>query len=96
LFTKLSLYIVDINNVIYALKLVMKEGANLDLIIANNVVKDIRIPVVDIVTELLVGNGYKHVESVERKMEEKRRRYPYGIKGFKGLMDTEYLISAKK
>jgi len=96
LFRKLCLYIYDMNQVIYNLNRVMKEDAKLSLVIANNVVRNVKVPVVNIIIELLDNNGFKNINSEERKIQENRRRYPYGIKGFNGLMNVEYIINCKK
>jgi DNA modification methylase len=96
LFRKLCLYIYDMNEVISNTNRVMKEESVLSLVIANNVVRNVKVPVVDIIIELLGKNGFKDIYSEERKIQENRRRYPYGIKGFNGLMNVEYIINCKK
>ena len=96
MFRKLCLYISDMNEVISGLNKIMKERAVLNLVIANNVVRNVKVPVVNIIKELLQKNEFENIESIERKIQENRRRYPYGIKGFSGLMNVEYIINCRK
>jgi len=96
LYRKLCLYIIDMKSVFIGLREVMREGAPLNLVIANNVVRDIEVPVVDIMIELLENTGFARVEPQERIIQENRRRYPYGIAGFNGLMKVEYIIRCQK
>lgn len=95
-FTKLCRYTLDLDIVIKGLRHVMKTDGLLNLIIANNVVRNIQIPIVTIIQELLKTNGFGDIKLVKREIAGNRRRYPYGIRGFQGLMTTEYIIYAKK
>lgn len=89
-------YIMDINAVIKGLSSVLKPGRQLTFVLANNRIQDIQIPVVGIICELLRINGFKLVTSKKRSIQHNRRRYPFGLRGFKGLMESEYVVNAKK
>lgn len=89
-------YVIDIDNVITGLFSVLRPGKTLTFVIANNHVQGLSVPVVQIVTNLLETNGFNQVNSEERHIRANRRRYPYGISGFRGLMHTEYIIQATK
>lgn len=96
LFTKLVQYIVDLDKIIRGLGHAIKTGGLLNLIIANNVVREVELPIVDFIEQLLERNGFEKTSVVPRSIANNRRRYPYGIRGFQGLMNTEYIISARK
>ncbi len=89
-------YIFELNRVLAGLYRVVKPGGRVTLVLANNTVKTIVLPVVDIVVDLLRICGFRGVVSVERAIDPSRRRYPYGIAGFKGLMQSEYLLNGMK
>lgn len=84
------------NSVFINLYRILKPDAALNIIIANNVVRNIEIPVVDIMIELLENIGFIEVNHTERAIQQNRRRYPYGITGFRGLMNTEYIVKCRK
>ena len=94
LFARLVRYIVDLDKVISGLGHAIRTGGLLNLIIANNVVREVEIPVVELIKRLLEKNGFGECKVVSRNIASNRRRYPYGIRGFQGLMKTEYIISA--
>lgn len=95
-YSALCRYIMDINAVIKGLSYVLKPGRQLTFVLANNRIKGIEVPVVRIVCELLCNNGFQSVSVEKRHILRNRRRYPFGLRGFKGLMDSEYIINARK
>jgi len=95
-FRSLCKYIVDIDLAIKGMRRVLRPNKKVTFILANNSIKDHVIPIVDIVSYLFEKNRFVDVTSKERQIDSSRRRYPYGIKGFKGLMRTEYIINAVK
>ena len=88
-------YIDDLNSIIHGVTRVLKPGRNLSLVLANNTIKGVEIPVVDITAELLRQNSFHSVSVEKRSIMHNRRRYPFGIRGFKGLMESEYIVNAR-
>jgi hypothetical protein len=95
-YSALCRYVVDIDAVIKAIASVLKAGKHLSFVLANNRIKGIEAPIVSIVCELLQNNGFQSVSVEKRHILRNRRRYPFGLRGFKGLMDSEYIINARK
>ncbi len=89
-------YLEDIDAVIDGLIRVLKSGKPLTFVIANNCIRRVTIPVVRIVAELLERHGCIQIQIERREIRSSRRRYPYGLKGFRGLMESEYVICAVK
>ncbi len=89
-------YLADIDAVINSLSKALRPGRRLTLVMGNNRIQDIQIPVVDIICDLLRKNRFQTVTSQRRSIQRNRRRYPFGLRGFKGLMESEYVINATK
>lgn len=89
-------YIMDIDAIIKSLSNVLKPRRRLTFVLANNRIQDIQIPVVDIICELLRINKFQAITSKKRSIQHNRRRYPFGLCGFKGLMESEYVVNARK
>ena len=96
LYMKLARYLIDLDKVIGGLRRVIRCGGSMDLIVANNVIREVELPVVEIIRRLLETSGFRDLNVTPRMIDCRRRRYPYGIRGFKGLMNAEYIISATK
>ena len=92
----LCTYVLDLDGVLGGTIRVLKPGKALTLVLANNSIRKVKVPVVEIVAELLERRGLAEITTERRQISSTRRRYPYGLKGFRGLMDSEYLIRAKK
>ena len=86
-------YVVDMSEVIAGCKHVLQEKGRIVFVLADNKISGRTIPVVNLVKELLVSNGFKQVKSVRRRIKNQRRRYPFG---FNGVMKSEAIISASK
>jgi hypothetical protein len=82
--------------VIQELYRVLKEERPLTFILADNNLNGTDVPCSTITSKLLERNGFVAPTLSKRNIEVRRRRYPYGITGFKGLMNSEYIISATK
>ena len=95
-YTSLCRYIYDLNEIVKKLKEVLRPDKNMTFILANNKINGRQIPLSEIVEKLLNINDFNFVEMKERIIEVNRRRYPYGITGFKGLLESEYVIHAKR
>ncbi|MCJ7655204.1 MAG: hypothetical protein MUO97_07925, partial [Dehalococcoidia bacterium] len=87
-------YVNDLDPVINGIAHVLMPGRNLTFILSNNVIGGVEVPIVDIVIELLQGHGFKSITAKKRRIMQNRRRYPFGIRGFKGLMESEYIVNA--
>jgi DNA modification methylase len=88
-------YLYDLNEVIKGLARVVKQGKTLTFVLANNKIAGQELPVCDVVKDLLTLNLFRHTKIEERCIAVGRRRYPYGIAGFKGLLESEYLINTE-
>ena len=75
---------------------ILKPGKIVTLVLANNAIEGVVIPIDEIVVHLLELNGFISVGSRERKIKSHRRRYPFGIQGFKGPMNVENVLQAVK
>jgi len=95
-YASLCRYIADLNAIIGGLTQVIKPGKTLTFVLANNTIRGVVVPLSNIVGDLLEQNGLASIEIQQRQIRASRRRYPYGITGFKGLMHSEYLIHARK
>lgn len=89
-------YIVELNSVVYELSRVLRQGGKATLVIGNNVIRGHVIPIADVLGQLLAQNGFANVKLEPRAIKIDRRRYPYGLTGFKGLMESEYLVEGEK
>ncbi len=89
-------YVVEMNQVVERMIRVLKPGKSATFVLANNTIKGVQIPVANIVATLFERSGLTSVATEERKINSDRRRYPYGITGFRGLMECEFLLEGKK
>lgn len=95
-YVALCRYVVDMDSVISGLARVLRPGKPATFVVANNAIRGNEIPVVEIVTDLLERNGFAGIAAHKREINRSRRRYPYGIKGFRGLMSHEHILHATK
>jgi len=89
-------YVEDLDAVAKALARVVKPSGLVTFVVGNNVVKGNQAPVVEVVTAVFERHGFAGVTVQDRDMDSSKRRYPYGIKGFPGLMRKEYVIRATR
>ena len=89
-------YVLDLDALLGGTKRALRSGKVASLVLANNSIRAVTVPVVEIVCELLDRHGFAGIATERRQINVSRRRYPYGLKGFRGLMDTEYVIHARK
>lgn len=87
-------YVLDLHSIIRGLGRALKRGKDLTFVLGNNEIRGVVLPNVDITLELLRLNGFTSVNSVRREIRSTSRRYPYGLRGFKGPMRWEYVIGA--
>ena len=90
---KVYRYITDMDKVINGCEYVLKANGRLIFVLADNRINGNVVPVVRIVMEMLGTHGFREVISEQRKIQQSRRRYPFS---FKGVMDTETIITALK
>jgi DNA modification methylase len=86
-------YVIDMAQVIAGCRHVLNKNGKIIFVLADNKIAGRTIPVVNIVMELLISDGFEHVKSVRRRIKNHRRRYPFG---FNGVMKSEAIISASK
>lgn len=89
-------YVEDLDTMAGELARVVKPHGVATFVVGNNVIKGNQAPVVEVVTAVFQHHGFAGVTVQGREMEASKRRYPYGITGFKGLMQKEYIIRATR
>lgn len=95
-YTALCRYIFDLNELVKQAKEILKSGKNMTLILANNKISGNPIPLSEITKEIFTFNDLEFISTQERLIEINRRRYPYGLTGFNGLLEKEFMIHATK
>ena len=89
-------YVVELNEVVIQFKRLLKEGGRATFVVGNNVIQGHNIPTSQILAAILERSGLTNTRIEPRKIRADRRRYPYGIRGFKGPMESEFLVHASK
>ncbi len=89
-------YIVELYDVVVQFHGVLKQGGKSSFVVGNNVVKGHILPIAEMLAAMLERSGLYHVGIKERTIRANRRRYPYGVAGFKELMTSEYVVHACK
>ena len=89
-------YIVELNDVVDQFRRLLKKGGKATFVVGNNVIKGHSIPTSEMLATMLERSGLSNVDIEPRNIRSDRRRYPYGISGFKGLMKSEYIVHAIK
>ncbi|MCY3570528.1 MAG: DNA methyltransferase [Chloroflexi bacterium] len=89
-------YVSDLSSIVQGLHRVVKPDASIVFVVADNVLQGKVFPVSGIVSELFSASGMKGVTSQRREIKSTRRRYPFGINGFKSTMRDEYLVTGQK
>ena len=95
-YRSISRYIVDLAAVIEELQRVVRVGAKVIFVVADNVIGGTRFPVSAIIEELFKRNGFSSVLVNSRTIKNTRRRYPFGVNGFVSTMKDEYLVTGVK
>ena len=93
---RLCKYIVELNGVVVQFKTLLKRGGKATLVVGNNVIQGHNIPTSQILATMLERSGLTNLQIEPRKIRADRRRYPYGIRGFKGPMESEFIVNARK
>ena len=89
-------YVYDLSLIVDEIHRVAKARAEIVFVVADNVIQGKVFPVSGIVAELFSDSGMSQVTTRRRKIKRTRRRYPFGINGFKSTMRDEYLITGHK
>ena len=89
-------YIVELYSVVVKFAGLLKHGGKSSFVVGNNVIKDHVVPMADILASMLEASGLECVSIDERTIRTDRRRYPFGVAGFKGLMTSEFVVRAHK
>ena len=93
---RLCKYIVELNGVVVQFKSLLKRGGKATFVVGNNVIQGHNIPTSQILATMLERSGLTNLQIEPRKIRADRRRYPYGIRGFKGPMESEFIVNARK
>ena len=96
IYKSISRYVLDLAAVINQLHRVVRGGAPVLFVVANNVIGGAMFPVSAIVEELMKHGGFVSVSATNRAIKDSRRRYPFGVNGFSGPMRNEYLVAGFK
>lgn len=92
--TRFYRYAKDLDTIAEELARVVKPRGVATFVVGNNVIKGNKAPVVEVVSAVFERHGFSGVTVQDRDIDSSRRRYPYGITGFKGLMQKEYIVRA--
>lgn len=96
IYKNLCKYIIELNDVVIQFYDLLKQNAKASFVVGNNSVKGRIIPTAEMLSVMLERSGLSNVSIEPRIIRPDRRRYPYGISGFKGLMTSEYVVHASK
>ncbi len=91
---RLCKYLIELDEVVASFPRLLKSGANVTFVIGNNIIGGHRVPMSEILAAMLARHGFADIQIDSRRIRGDRRRYPYGITGFKGPMDSEFVVSA--
>ena len=89
-------YINELREVLVLFPDLLKQDGKASFVVGNNVIKGHTIPTAEILADMLKQSGLTDVNIQPREIDKGKRRYPYGIAGFKGLMTSEYVVHATK
>lgn len=89
-------YINELREVVVQLPDLLKQGGKASFVVGNNVIKGHTVPTAEILADMLKRSALVDVNIEQREINTGRRRYPYGIAGFKELMTSEYVVHGIK
>ena len=89
-------YINELHEVVVQFPALLKQGRKASFVVGNNVIKGHTVPTAEILADMLKQSGLSDVNIEPREINNGKRRYPYGVAGFKGLMTSEYVVRASK
>ena len=91
---RLCKYVVELDAVVVQFERLLKKGGKATFVVGDNVIRGHGVRTSKILATMLGRNGLTDIQIEPRTIRAERRRYPYGIAGFKGPMETEYVIHA--
>ena len=89
-------YLAELHEVVVKFRLLLKQDGRSSFVVGNNVIKGHIVPIAEMLAAMLRRSGLFNVQIEQRTIRPNRRRYPYGVTGFKGLMTSEYIVHASK
>ncbi|MDE0196168.1 MAG: hypothetical protein OXP08_11520, partial [bacterium] len=89
-------YLTELNGAVIQLQQLLKKGGSATFVVGNNSVRGHNVPTSKILVNMLERSGLTDIQTDQREIRANRRRYPYGIRGFKGPMESEYVLHAIK
>lgn len=93
---RLSAFFADLEAVLIQTWRVLRPGGHALFVIANNVIRDVRVESHSALVNLARGLGFAEIETNAREIARLRRRFPIGPFGFDGPMTHEYLVVLRK
>ncbi len=93
---KLCAFFADLETVLHQTWRVLRPGGHAVFVIANNVIKGVRIESHAVLTALAKDLGFIEIETTPRVIASLHRRFPVGPFGFDGPMTHEYLVVLRK
>ncbi|HEV8713185.1 MAG TPA: DNA methyltransferase [Candidatus Binatia bacterium] len=93
---KLCAFFADLETVLHQIWRVLRPGGHAVFVIANNVIKGVRIESHAVLTALAKDLGFIEMEIIPRVIASLHRRFPVGPFGFDGPMTHEYLVVLRK
>lgn len=93
---KLCAFFADLDAVLHQTWRVLKLGGHAVFVIANNVIKGVRIESHAVLIALAKNLRFVEIETTPRVIASLHRRFPVGPFGFDGPMTQEYLVVLRK
>ena len=93
---RLCKYIIELDGVVVQFRQLLKDGGKVAFVVGNNIIQGREVPTSKILAAMLERSGFRGLRIEPRQIRRNRRRYPFGIRGFKGPMESEYIIHARK
>lgn len=93
---RLSAFFADLEAALSQTWRVLRPGGHALFVIANNVIRGVRVESHSVLVNLARGLGFVEIETNAREIARLRRRFPIGPFGFDGPMTHEYLVVLRK
>ena len=93
---RLCKYIVELNSVVIQFRRLLRKGGQATFVIGNNLIQGHTVPTSQILANILERSGLTDLRIEPRTIKTDRRRYPFGVGGFKGPMESEFIVHASK